>query len=257
MNKAEHRRMLLIMLLFVLPAMLSVTVQAKTKVNYKLYSDFLKQNEFIYKLKKPSDNGDKTYGLTFYDTYGSRRYERKSISFCLIDLNGDGVKELVVGRMASNWSPKAMILYVFTIRGGKVKFVRYKGTDDYSIRTKGQKLRFSERYQALYCPSLIQNSDAYVEDETETWGLYSMKGSSMVRPRYAESRLQHALDGSEKTVRTYSYQALTTSSDLTEENVRSSAYAEYMDTFFKDLELKSFRMYRNTAANRRKLLGRA
>ncbi len=256
--KSVSQRMLNIALaFFVLPAALTATAEAAPKVSYKLYADFLKQDKFTYKLQKPLDTGDMTYALTFYDTYGSKRYERKSISFCLIDLNGDGVKELVVARMKPNWTPKAMQLNIFTIRKGKVKLVRYMDTEDYSIPTKGQKLLYSRKHKALYCPAFIQNSDAYYDDETETYALYGMKGLKMLRIHYADSRIRHALDGSELTLRTYRYQDGSTSSLCTKDNEPGPDYTEYLDSHFKELDLKSFRMYRNTAANRKKLLGKA
>ena len=237
-------------------ALFSVTAYAKT--DYKLYSDFLQQGEFLYKLAKKNDSGEKTAGLTFYDTYGNKRYERKSIGFCLIDLNGDGVKEMIVARRGTNWTLKAMHLYVFTISGGKVKFVKFKGSDDYSIRTTGTKVRFSRKYNALYCPAFVQKSDAYYDDEKETWALYTMKGLKMVRTHYADSRTVKATEGYDEGEITLSYQQGSSTKKLTTiEGEPTPEYTEYCETYFKDLDLKSYKMYTNCAKNRKKLLGKA
>ena len=238
-------------------ALFTVSVYAKSGADYTLYSDFLKQNEFVYKLKKKADNGIETYGLTFNDTYGSARYEKKSISFCLLDIDGDGVKELIVARMFSNWTPKAMQLYVFTIRDGSVRFVRYKGNDDYSFRCSGQKLYYSRKYKALYCPALEQNSDASYDDETTSKSLYAMKGTKMVRIRYVDLRTKKDLTGKKKEVKQYRYQKENSTKLVDCGNKPTKEFAEYYKKTFLSLGLKGVKLYQNNDQNRRKLLGKA
>ncbi len=237
--------------------LLTAAVWAKSGADYRLYADFLKQNEFVYKLQKKTDNGLDTYGLTFNDTYGSARYEKKSISFCLLDLNSDGVKELIVARMYSAWEPKAMQLYIFTIKGGKVRFVRYKGNDDYSIRCTGQKICYSKKFKALYCPAMEQNSDAYFDDETSSKALYTMKGTKMVRSHYADLRRKRDVSGKEEELKLYHFQSGNSSKLVELEGTPSATFREYYKSYFEDMNLKSFKLYQNNAANRKKLLGKA
>ena len=165
---------------------------------------------------------------------------------------------MIVARRGTNWTPKAMHLYVFTISGGKVKFVKFKGSDDYSIRTTGTKVRFSRKYNALYCPAFVQKSDAYYDDEKETWALYTMKGLKMVRTHYADSRTVKATEGYDEGEITLSYQQGSSTKKLTTiEGEPTPEYTEYCETYFKDLDLKSYKMYTNCAKNRKKLLGKA
>ena len=228
------------------------TAAAAPKNNYQLYASFLEQNEFLYKLKKKQDNGDRKYGLTFYDTYGNQRYRKKSVSFCLADLNGDDTKELIVARMHENWTPQSMDLYVFTIRSGKVVFVKYQGTNDYSFRSSGLKLLYSNRYGALYCPSLIQNSDAYYDDETTCYAVYRMSGKQMKRIRYAQVRVVDKL-GKKKRLRKQTYKIQRAGSSK-EETSSGEEFGQYLEDNFEELDLSVIRMYENSEKNRKKYL---
>ena len=55
-----------------------------------------------------------------------------------------------------------------------------------------------------------------------------MKGLKMLRIHYADSRIRHALDGSELTLRTYRYQDGSTSSLCTKDNEPGPDYTEYL-----------------------------
>ncbi len=232
-------------------ALFCVPAYAKAKTDYTLYADFMAQDEFVYKMKKKDDSGNSRCGLTFFDTYGTARYERKMLHFCLLDLNGDGVKELIVARMGSNWTPKAMTLYVFTIRNNKVKFVKYGGSNDYTFRAIGDKLYYSEKNKALYCQALIQESSAYYDDETMTFSLYKMKGKKIVRTAYAAFHKKVGLTGKKKSLREYCIRKAGAA------KCSSDEYDAYMEKTFQHMDLKVVRLYANTAANKKKLLGKS
>ena len=252
-----RRTMRAVLLTFALLILFSVCVEAKTKADYTLYADFLKQDEFTYKLKKKTDNGLSTYGLTFYDRYGSGRYEKKTISFCLLDINGDGVKELIVARNAPNWDPPAITFYVFTIRGGKVRFVKNLGTNDYTVRMNGKKILYSSKYKALYCPCTIDTSDAYTMKTQMSYSLFRMRGTKLVRYCYAERDVEQEIEeGSERKI-TFRYQEAGESAVETASGTKPEAYASLMKAYFRSTDLTAVSMVRNSAKNRKKILGKA
>ncbi len=131
-------------------------VPSQAKVN-SLYKKFLSQST-----------------ATFYAEGATRKLNLRKVKFRPLDIDGDGVRELLV----SNDSPYTSILHVFKVVNGKVKFIdRFGGrTTDLSVLYNARKhcivrweggnsfSPYSTYREAYYFWTLKKNKVTYVKN---------------------------------------------------------------------------------------------
>ncbi len=250
----RYKRLLMTILAAVIwQLLLTPGVQAASKTDYGLYLDFLQQDCYRYTSSRQAGTKPERQSLTFYDTYGDRRYEIKTLYFNLLDLNGDSVRELVVARMAHVTDPPMLRLYVFTIRGGRVCFVKNLLSEYCCFASTGTSLLYSRRYRALYCPYLEQNSDARADDETRVYTLMAMRARHMKTIARAEIRRVRETAKGSAAVKTWRY--MRKDGSMTEAPEETEDFKKYCNAYFRDLDLEICPLYPNNAKYRKLVLG--
>gem|GEM_PF-1237316 len=166
--------------------------------------------------------------VTYNDGYGN--YTTTAKGFCLLDVDKNGVPELIVNNMDSSaFSTK----FVYTVKNGKVIYCG-------SYSTRGETtVQYSSKHKALY----------------NSWWTNGVGGSGSMLYRISGSKLKeykYAWTGSVSygsSKRVYYYG----NSQQSRKKVSKSKFNSMVKTYFKSVKKYSF--VKNNAANRKKKLG--
>ena len=212
MKKRKHFLLLTILVLLV-TFMVPVSASAASKKYVKLYKNLLKKG-------------------TVSMTSGTRTYNVQIKAFLLLDINRDGIPELLLKDQKPETSMTNIMVY--TVKNGKLF-----DCGSYSTRTNyGGAISYSKKYKGVL----------------DTWWTNGVGGSGAVL--YGISTRKHELVVKRKAWKGADGYGSTTMTYEIKKNlvtVSKSKYDNYVNKYFNEKNFKTKKFKANTAANRKKI----
>ena len=259
--KMKKRAIAVLLTVFAVLMLTGVSVAAKP--NYKkLYGNFLKKYSYEYKTGYKYNGKTQKYTIRLnykYYKYGRGYYREpnKSIKFTLLDVDGNGTKELLLFNQYKKGNTGT--LYVFTIKGNKVKYAPLKTETGRTIYINSGKLQYNKKKKAFVDVYTSSSSNDTSSNKYKTVSIYVLKGGSMelYRQLYTSST-----DYKDPSTTDYKYYNVKTGDGkyLTDSSSLSSTYTESVKQYnalykeYVNSGLKSVKVYKNSESNRKKHL---
>ena len=238
MKPKEMKRFLILTAVFIMA--LSISASAKPDY-YKLYGKLLQKTAYTYKIKTFFGTTSEERLLLNFESYdvskGKYLAPNDQYRFAIFDLDGNGVKELLV-RYNNPGGGSASHVFVFTIRKNKVKFVAcqpcfHSPRGNISI-SQNKNIRVNTKKHAII--------NSHTESGTTYSQIYIYKNGKI--------RMLNALYGSDNVeVWTPDNHRIEYETDTQRKKAYNTLYNNYVKKGCKNLKL-----YKNTAKNRKKYL---